>query len=136
MTLEYRLIAGCLSELGELDSELDWCLENNWDSGLPERTPLCTAGCEGFLHLPPLPNSQQTAQYEEPLLVLGIDLCALDNTLEASTIGKAATTITVIMIIPSHSEFLYDDSLLHSMLELTLEYLFLPFIFRTLCTND
>ncbi|XP_011346737.1 oocyte zinc finger protein XlCOF8.4 isoform X2 [Ooceraea biroi] len=79
--------SGCLSELGELDSELgDWCLERNWDSGLPERTPLCTAGCEGFLHLPPLPNPQQTPQYEEPLLVLGIDLRALENTLAANTI--------------------------------------------------
>lgn len=78
--------SGCFSELGELDSELDWCLERNWDSGLPERTPLCTAGCEGFLHLPPLPNPQQTPQYEEPLLVLGIDLRALENTLGTSTI--------------------------------------------------
>ncbi|XP_011873814.1 PREDICTED: Krueppel-like factor 11 isoform X2 [Vollenhovia emeryi] len=73
--------SGYLSELNELDSELDWCLEKSWDSGLPERTPLCTAGCEGFLHLPPLPNPQQTPQYEEPLLVLGIDLRTLENTL-------------------------------------------------------
>lgn len=72
--------------MSELDSELDWCLERSWNSGLPERTPLCTAGCEGFLHLP-LPNPQQTPQYEEPLLVLGIDLCALENTLGPNTIG-------------------------------------------------
>ncbi|XP_011637287.1 zinc finger protein 394-like isoform X2 [Pogonomyrmex barbatus] len=79
--------SGCLSELGEL--ELDWYLERTSDLGLPERTPLCTAGCEGFLHLPPLSNPQQMPQYEyekEPLLVLGIDLRALDNTLETNTI--------------------------------------------------
>lgn len=68
-----------------MDSELDWCLERSWDSGLPKRTPLCTAGCEGFLHLPPLPNSQQMPQYEEPLLVLGIDLQALENEFGTNT---------------------------------------------------
>lgn len=83
----YQIIAGCLSELSELDSELDWCLERSWDFGLPERTPLCTAGCEGFLHLPPLPNSQQMPKYEEPLLVLGIDLRALENEFGINTIG-------------------------------------------------
>ncbi|KOC66291.1 Krueppel-like factor 15 [Habropoda laboriosa] len=76
---------GCLSELSELDSELEWCLDKSWNSGLPERTPLCTAGCEGFLHLP-LPNPQQTFQQEEPLWVLGIDLRALDDTLETNRI--------------------------------------------------
>ncbi|XP_043584190.1 Wilms tumor protein homolog isoform X1 [Bombus pyrosoma] len=79
---------GCLSELSELselDSELEWCLDRSWNSGLPDRTPLCTAGCEGFLHLP-LPNPQQTFQREEPLWVLGIDLRALDDTLETSGI--------------------------------------------------
>lgn len=80
-----RICVGCLSELdSELDS--DWVLEKSWDSGLPERTPMCTAGCEGFLHLP-LSSPQQTPQYEEPLLVLGIDLRALENTLGTSTIG-------------------------------------------------
>lgn len=83
----HKIIVGCLSELSELDSELDWCLERSWDSGLPERTALCTPGCEGFLHLPPLPNPQQTAQYEEPLLVLGIDLRALENEFGTNTIG-------------------------------------------------
>lgn len=73
--------------MSALDSELDWCLEKGWNSGLPERTPLCTAGCEGFLHLP-LSNQQQTPQCEEPFIVLGIDLRALDNTLETNTIGK------------------------------------------------
>ncbi|XP_053995334.1 Wilms tumor protein homolog isoform X1 [Hylaeus anthracinus] len=77
--------SGCLSELSELDSELEWCLDKSWNSGLPERTPLCTAGCEGFLHLP-LPNPQQTFQREEPLWVLGIDLRALEDTLETSGI--------------------------------------------------
>jgi len=81
------IITDYLSELGELDSELDWCLEKSWDTGLPERTPLCTEGCEGFLHLPPLSNPQQTQQYEEPLLVLGIDLRALENTLGTNTLG-------------------------------------------------
>ncbi|CAK9824997.1 Krueppel-like factor 15 [Anthophora retusa] len=76
---------GCVSELSELDSELEWCLDKSWNSGLPERTPLCTAGCEGFLHLP-LPNPQQTFQQEEPLWVLGIDLRALDDNLETSRI--------------------------------------------------
>ncbi|OAD57471.1 Krueppel-like factor 15 [Eufriesea mexicana] len=79
---------GCLSELSELselDSELEWCLDKSWNSGLPERTPLCTAGCEGFLHLP-LPSPQQTFQREEPLWVLGIDLRALDDTLETGRI--------------------------------------------------
>nr|XP_034196209.1 Wilms tumor protein homolog isoform X1 [Osmia lignaria] len=78
-------LSGCLSELSELDSELEWCLDKSWNSGLPERTPLCTAGCEGFLHLP-LPNPQQTFQHEEPLWVLGIDLRALDDTMETSGI--------------------------------------------------
>lgn len=82
----YQIIAGCLSELSELDPELEWCLERSWNSGLPERTPLCTAGCEGFLHLPPLSNSQQMPQYE-PLLVLGIDLRALENEFGTNTIG-------------------------------------------------
>ncbi|XP_076179546.1 uncharacterized protein LOC143152860 isoform X1 [Ptiloglossa arizonensis] len=77
--------SGCLSELSELDSELEWCLDKSWNSGLPERTPLCTAGCEGFLHLP-LPSPQQTFQREEPLWVLGIDLRALEDTLETSGI--------------------------------------------------
>ncbi|XP_076296631.1 uncharacterized protein LOC143216935 isoform X1 [Lasioglossum baleicum] len=75
--------SGCLSELSELDSELEWCLDKSWNSGLPERTPLCTEGCEGFLHLP-LPNPEQTFQREEPLWVLGIDLRALEDTLETS----------------------------------------------------
>lgn len=83
-----RYFAGCLSELSELDSELEWCLDKSWNSGLPERTPLCTAGCEGFLHLP-LPNpQQQTFQGEEPLWVLGIDLRALEDTLDTNGIGK------------------------------------------------
>ncbi|XP_043259631.1 zinc finger protein GLI2-like isoform X1 [Colletes gigas] len=77
--------SGCLSELSELDSELEWCLDKSWNSGLPERTPLCTAGCEGFLHLP-LPSPQQTFQHEEPLWVLGIDLRALEDTLETNGI--------------------------------------------------
>ena len=78
--------SGCLSELSELDLELEWCLDKSWNSGLPERTPLCTAGCEGFLHLP-LPNpQQQTFQREEPLWVLGIDLRALEDTLDTSGI--------------------------------------------------
>ncbi|XP_032683556.1 Krueppel-like factor 7 isoform X2 [Odontomachus brunneus] len=92
--------SGCLSELSELDSELDWCLEKSWDSGLPERTPLCTAGCEGFLHLP-LPNPQQTPQCEEPLLVLGIDLCALENTLGANTIDYNNNQLDNSLLISS-----------------------------------
>ncbi|XP_011175401.1 E3 SUMO-protein ligase EGR2 isoform X2 [Solenopsis invicta] len=93
--------SGYLSELSELDSELDWCLEKSWDSGLPERTPLCTAGCEGFLHLPPLPNPQQTTQYEEPLLVLGIDLRALDNTLGTNTIDYNNNQLDDSLLISS-----------------------------------
>ncbi|XP_033224668.1 dendritic arbor reduction protein 1-like isoform X2 [Belonocnema kinseyi] len=57
-----------------------------WNTGLPERTPLCTPGCEGFLHLPPLPKPQQYFQQEEPLLVLGIDLRALENSLGSTII--------------------------------------------------
>ncbi|XP_012266021.2 Krueppel-like factor luna [Athalia rosae] len=79
--------SGCLSELSELselDSELEWCLDRSWNTGLPERTPLCTPGCEGFLHLP-LPPQRQVQQphfqHDEPLLVLGIDLRALEDTL-------------------------------------------------------
>jgi len=89
MQLHKSIITDCSSELSELDSELDWnwCLENSLDFGLPKRTPLCTAGCEGFLHLPPLPNQEQISQYDEPLLVLGIDLRALENTVETNTIG-------------------------------------------------
>ncbi|XP_025153532.1 zinc finger protein 226 isoform X1 [Harpegnathos saltator] len=92
--------SGCLSELSELDSELDWCLEKSWNSGLPERTPLCTAGCEGFLHLP-LPNPQQTPQYEEPLLVLGIDLCTLENTLGTSAIDYNNNQLDDSLLISS-----------------------------------
>lgn len=92
LQIHKTIITGCSSELSELDSELDWnwCLENSWDSGLPERTPLCTAGCEGFLNLP-LSNQQQMPQYDEPLLVLGIDLRSLENTVETSTIGIKCT---------------------------------------------
>ncbi|CAL1678090.1 unnamed protein product [Lasius platythorax] len=93
--------SGCLSELSELDSELDWCLERSWDSGLPERTALCTPGCEGFLHLPPLPNPQQTAQYEEPLLVLGIDLRALENEFGTNTIDYNNNQLDDDTLIPS-----------------------------------
>ncbi|XP_034944002.1 zinc finger protein 771-like isoform X2 [Chelonus insularis] len=70
------------NELNELDTEFDWCLDKTWNSGLPERTPLCTPGCERFLHLP-LPKvqqeQQQNFQHDEPLLVLGIDLRSLEN---------------------------------------------------------
>ncbi|XP_028047538.2 early growth response protein 1-A isoform X2 [Monomorium pharaonis] len=89
-----------LSELSELDSELDWCLEKSWDSGLPERTPLCTAGCEGFLHLPSLPNPQ-TSQHEEPLLVLGIDLRALESTLGTNTIDYNNNQLDDSLLISS-----------------------------------
>lgn len=74
------MISGCLSELSELDSELEWCLDRSWNADLPDRTPLCTPGCEGFLHLP-LPKPQQVFHHDEPLLVLGIDLRALEDTL-------------------------------------------------------
>ncbi|XP_046478461.1 uncharacterized protein [Neodiprion pinetum] len=71
------------SELSELDSELEWCLDRSWNAGLPERTPLCTPGCEGFLHLPlPQPQVQQPHfQHDEPLLILGIDLRAIEDSL-------------------------------------------------------
>ncbi|KAG7197928.1 hypothetical protein KM043_016165 [Ampulex compressa] len=77
--------SGCLNDLSELDSELEWCLDKSWNSGLPDRTPLCTAGCEGFLHLP-LPNLQQTLQHEEPLWVLGVDLRALEDSIDTNTL--------------------------------------------------
>lgn len=85
-----------LGDLGELDYDLDWCLDKNLNFGLPERTPMCTQGCERFLNLP-LPSiepphyQQQQQQYEhqqqhqqffqhdEPLLVLGIDLGSFEN---------------------------------------------------------
>lgn len=92
--------SGCLSELSELDPELEWCLERSWNSGLPERTPLCTAGCEGFLHLPPLSNSQQMPQYE-PLLVLGIDLRALENEFGTNTIDYNNNQLDDESLIPS-----------------------------------
>lgn len=98
--------SGYFSELGDLDSELgalsDWCLEKSWDFGLPERTPLCTAGCEGFLHLPPLPNPQspQTPQYEEKLLVLDIDLRSLE-TLGTNTIDYNNNPIDNSLLISS-----------------------------------
>ncbi|XP_024943503.1 Krueppel-like factor luna isoform X3 [Cephus cinctus] len=72
--------SSCLSELSELDSELEWCLDKSSNAGLPERTPLCTPGCEGFLHLP-LPKPKTQLQHDEPLLVLGIDLRALEDSL-------------------------------------------------------
>lgn len=100
-TTNTSMSSGCLSELSELDSELEWCLEKSWDSGLPERTPLCTAGCEGFLHLPPLPNPQQTAQYEEPLLVLGIDLRALENEFGTNTIDYNNNQLEEDSLIPT-----------------------------------
>lgn len=79
--------SGCLSELSELselDSDLEWCLDRSWNTGLPERTALCTPGCEGFLHLPlPQPQLQQPHfRHDEPLLVLGIDLRALEDSLD------------------------------------------------------
>ncbi|XP_057317901.1 Krueppel-like factor 16 isoform X2 [Microplitis mediator] len=75
----------CLSELSELDCELDWCLDKTWNSGLPERTPMCTPGCERFLHLPPpkvTTESPASLQHDEPLLVLGIDLRSLENSMD------------------------------------------------------
>ncbi|XP_043277417.1 zinc finger protein GLI2-like isoform X2 [Venturia canescens] len=79
-TTSPSLSSSCFSELSELDSELEWCLDRSWNADLPERTPLCTPGCEGFLHLP-LPKPQQVFQHDEPLFVLGIDLRALEDTL-------------------------------------------------------
>ncbi|CAD6225394.1 GSCOCG00005657001-RA-CDS [Cotesia congregata] len=74
----------CLSELSELDCELDWCLDKSWDLGLPDRTPMCTPGCERFLHLPPPKAAAEvpTFQHDEPLLVLGIDLRSLENSMD------------------------------------------------------
>ncbi|XP_012230664.1 Wilms tumor protein homolog [Linepithema humile] len=102
---------GCSSELSELDSELDWnwCLENSLDSGLPKRTPLCTAGCEGFLHLPPVPNQQQISQYDEPLLVLGIDLRALENTVETNTIDYNNNQLDDDLLISSAAALATHD---------------------------
>ncbi|XP_043478853.1 transcription factor Sp1-like isoform X1 [Leptopilina heterotoma] len=77
--------SNCFSELSEIDTELDWCLDREWNVGLPERTPLCTPGCEGFLHLP-LPKPQQPFQHDEPLLVLGIDLRTLEDSLGSTEI--------------------------------------------------
>ncbi|XP_011315421.1 early growth response protein 2 isoform X2 [Fopius arisanus] len=76
-------VTDCLSDLGDLNSELDWCLDKVWSSGLPERTPMCTPGCERFLHLPVVQPQQspQCFQPDEPLLVLGIDLRSLESTL-------------------------------------------------------
>ncbi|XP_020284465.1 early growth response protein 2-like isoform X2 [Pseudomyrmex gracilis] len=80
--------SGCWNEQNELDSELEelgWCLGKFGDCSLPEKTPLCTAGCERFLHLSSSqPNPQP--QHEESLLVLGVDLRSLENTLDANTI--------------------------------------------------
>ncbi|XP_016843584.1 zinc finger protein 836 isoform X3 [Nasonia vitripennis] len=68
-------------ELSDLVSDLEWCLDKEWNTGLPVRTPLCTPGCEDFLHLP-LPKPQpQCLQLEEPLLVLGIDLRSIEDNL-------------------------------------------------------
>ncbi|XP_012282014.1 transcription factor Sp1-like isoform X2 [Orussus abietinus] len=72
--------SSCPSELSELDSLLDWCLDSGWNTALPERTPMCDPLCEEFLHMP-LPKPQQPFQHDEPLLVLGIDLRALEDTL-------------------------------------------------------
>lgn len=75
-----------LNEFSALDTEFDWCLDKTWNSGLPERTPMCTPGCERFLHLPlpkPSQQPQQIFQHDEPLLVLGIDLRSLENSLSA-----------------------------------------------------
>ena len=69
-----------LNELSDLDTELEWCLDGDWKTGLPERTPLCTPGCEGFLHLP-LPNPQSTLPQEESLLLLGIDVRTMNDPL-------------------------------------------------------
>lgn len=78
----YQLVltVNYLSELGDLDTELEWCLNGDWNFGLPDRTPLCTPGCEGFLHLP-LPTPQTAPPPEEPLLLLGIDVRTVDNSI-------------------------------------------------------
>ncbi|XP_058789857.1 early growth response protein 1-B-like [Phymastichus coffea] len=80
-------------DLSDLMTDLDWCLDKEWNTGLPVRTPLCTPGCEDFLHLQlpkptqqqpqsqQQPQQQQYSQLEEPLLVLGIDLRSLDDNL-------------------------------------------------------
>ncbi|XP_063982885.1 Kruppel-like factor 3 isoform X1 [Diachasmimorpha longicaudata] len=77
-------VSDCLGDLGDLNSEFDWCLDKVWGSGLPERTPMCTPGCERFLHLPLIQpqQSSQCYQPDEPLLVLGIDLRSLENNLD------------------------------------------------------
>ncbi|KAL7297335.1 hypothetical protein TKK_0009728 [Trichogramma kaykai] len=74
-----------IADLDDLVSDLEWCMDKEWNAGLPMRTPLCTAGCEDFLHLPALESSQQPTQeqqtpqayfvQEEPLLILDVDLC-------------------------------------------------------------
>ncbi|XP_011504215.1 PREDICTED: Krueppel-like factor 5 isoform X2 [Ceratosolen solmsi marchali] len=75
-------------ELSDLVSDLEWCLDKEWNVGLPPmRTPLCTPGCEDFLHLP-LPKPQ----FEEPLLVLDIDLRSLQNNLGINLADAALAT--------------------------------------------
>ncbi|XP_066590752.1 uncharacterized protein [Prorops nasuta] len=93
--------SGCLSELSDLSSDLEWCLDRSWNSGLPERTPLCTSRCDSFLHLP-LPNpQQQTLQSEEPLLVLGIDLRALEESMSTNRIDYNNNELDENLIISS-----------------------------------
>lgn len=63
-------------EFSELESELDFLLDPDgcsptWAPSLPERTPLCTEFCDGFLR-----ESAEQLMYA-PLVVLGVDLPAL-----------------------------------------------------------
>ncbi|XP_044020128.1 Wilms tumor protein homolog A-like isoform X2 [Aphidius gifuensis] len=54
-------------DIGEIDYDLDWCLDNNWNISLPDRTPLCTSGCERFLNLP-LTNIDQSQNQNQQIL--------------------------------------------------------------------
>ncbi|KAJ8674404.1 hypothetical protein QAD02_005666 [Eretmocerus hayati] len=82
-------------DLSELVSELDWCVGDEWNNGLPVKTPLCTSGCDEFLHLPMSHNShsQQLSHHqcslqtqEEPMFVLGIDLKTLGDDFPVNTL--------------------------------------------------
>lgn len=53
-------------DIGEIDYDFDWCLDNNWNISLPDRTPLCTLGCERFLNLP-ITNIDQSQNQNQQL---------------------------------------------------------------------
>lgn len=80
-----------LQDINDLVTDLNLWTDDEWNTGLSMRTPLCSLNCEDFLNLP-LPKDIQPqtqllqqqqlqhhqTQLEDPLLVFGVDHKPLD----------------------------------------------------------